>query len=674
MKAARGARALALACLLAPSAVCASSEEAPEAYDFVIVGGGLAGSVLANRLSASGHHSVLLLNVADAPPKAYAGPVMITDEFIIHKNITADDGLRARIQQPGYMPVPHFSTALTGSSPARMLGGSSLVALSLYLRDHPEALDSWGEGWSWEELRPYFHRAEGLQGTKTALAESDYGQNGPYTIQELPAFTHGLTHEFIRAAQAEGLKWAPDLNTERGAGVGLTPTTQRADGSKVHAYDAYLAPAMGRSNLVVKHGARADRLLVKDRKCHGVAFRRLSDSTDHVVHARKEVILSTGYIYSPRLLFLSGIGAKEDLEAVGLRVVKDLPAVGRNLTAARFSPLAWRTAEPTLSQMMGEPISPAGARAEPAAYSSAVLEATARVRSAAGARANPKSKRPDVVLSFMPLFYAPKSAPLQYSLQGEDWPLKTNAFSILATLGETKAQGSVTFPSGAPDVSPVITHEAMTHPEDLARAKEAVELARRIGGSQAFSQPTAAIENGAGAADMWTAVYDGRGTCRMGKEHHDSVVDHKLRVHGISGLRIADGSVIPVGSPYLAVPEVLALAERASDLIVKHHLGHLQESTVVQTVGVPDTRVTVAGLSETLGSGFSMMEAVAYLAGSQTEGLLQAPQKAAAVVPAALVVGSVGAVAAAVVALAVLATRLGKAGEDQQVYTASLLA
>lgn len=665
MKAACDAGLLALACSLASLAALAHSEEAPDSFDFVVVGGGLAGSVLANRLSASGDHSVLLLNVADAPPKAYSGPVMLTDEFIINKNITADDGLRARIHQPGYMPMPHFSTALTGSSPARMLGGSSLVALSLYLRDHPEMLDSWGEGWSWEELHPYFHRAEGLQGSKTALAESDYGQSGPYTIQELPAYTHSLTHEFIRAAQAEGLKWAPDLNTERGAGVGLTPTTQRADGSKVHAYDAYLAPALGRSNLVVMHGARADRLLIKDQKCHGVAFRHLADATDHVVHARREVILSSGYIYSPRLLFLSGLGAKENLEAVGLEVVKDLPAVGRNLTAARFSPLAWHTAEPTLSQMMGEPISPAGARVEPAAYGSAVLEATARVRSAAAARVDPKSTRPDVVLSFMPLFYAPKSAPLQYSLQGEEWPLRTNAFSILATLGETKAQGSVTFPSGAPDVSPVVTHEAMTHPEDLARAREAVELARRIGGSEAFRQPAEAIENGAGASDMWTAVYDGRGTCRMGEDHHNSVVDYELRVHGISGLRIVDGSVIPVGSPYLAVPEVLALAERASDLLVKHHTKDSQEAAAVRSVTIP-------GLASALGSGFSMLQAVAYLAGTQSEGLLQAPQDASASVGGALVAGS--AMAAMAVALSILATRRRSAEEGREGYTASLLA
>lgn len=623
MRLGRGVAAMSLAL-----GAAAHPGQAEDAYDFVIVGGGLAGSVLANRLSASGDHSVLLLNIADAPPKAYSGPVVLTDEFIINSNLSADDGLRARIRQPGFGPVPEFSTALTGSSPARMLGGSSLVGLSLYLRDHPEALDSWGEGWSWEDLRPYFHRAEGLQGTKTALAESDYGQEGPYRVQDMPSYTHPLTWEFVRAARSAGLPWAPDLNTNKGAGVGLTPTTQRADGSKVHAYDAYLQPALGRGNLEVRHGFRADRLLVKDGACHGLVARNLAASTDHVVHARKEVILSSGYIYSPRLLFLSGLAAREDLEAVGLPVVKDLPAVGRNLTAARFSPLAWRTEVPTLSRTMGEPISEAAFAADPASYGSAVLEATARSRSAAGARADPKSKRPDIVLSFMPLYYAPASAPLQYSLQGEAWPLKTNAFSILATLGETKAQGTVTFPSGSPDVSPVVTHHAMTDPEDLERAREAAELARRIGGSTRFTQPTAPIGNSAGKADMWTAVYDGRGTCRMGRHHHDSVVDHKLRVHGVDGLRVVDGSVIPVGSPYLAVPEVLALAERASDLILEQH--HFERRSVaaaspVAAAGLPQETVTVAGLAEALGSGFSMMQAVAYLAEGQAPSLAEMP-------------------------------------------------
>jgi len=322
---------------------------------------------------------------------------------------------------------------------------------------------------------------------------------------------------------------------------------------------------------------------------------------------------------------LSGLGPQKDLESVGLRVVKDLPAVGRNLTAARFSPLAWRTPEPTLSQMMGSPISSSQFQAVPAAYGSAVMEATARVRSAAGARADPSAKRADIVLSFMPLFYAPKKAPMQYSLQGEEWPLKTNAFSILATLGETKAQGTVTFPSGSPDVSPVVTHHAMTDPEDLARATEAVELARKIGGSSDFTRGAEAVDNGAGAPDMWTAVYDGRGTCRMGTHPNDSVVDQKLRVHGISGLRIVDGSVIPVASPYLAVPEVLALAERASDLILDGEVTPGSPAAAVSLFGVSEATVTIPDLSDKLGGKFSMMQAVVYLAEGKTEGLSATP-------------------------------------------------
>eukprot|EP00927_Polykrikos_kofoidii_P015737 TRINITY_DN17029_c0_g1_i7.p1 TRINITY_DN17029_c0_g1~~TRINITY_DN17029_c0_g1_i7.p1 ORF type:complete len:681 (-),score=100.57 TRINITY_DN17029_c0_g1_i7:100-2142(-) len=669
MRAFAAAIVAALAVALGACGALASAGVEEETFDFVVVGGGLAGSVLANRLSASNGHSVLLLNVACAPPKAYAGPVLVTDEFITKHNLTRNDGLQARILQPGYAPMPKFSTDATGASPARWLGGSSLVGLSVYLRDHPEAIDAWGEGWSWEELRPYFHRAEGLQASPTALAESDYGRDGPFTVQELPAYTHPLTHEFVRAAQSANLPWAADLNTESGTGVGLTPTVQHADGTKVNAYDAYLRPALGRPNLVVRCGARADRLIIKRDRCDGVAYRRLSDETDHVVRARREVVLASGYIYSPRLLFLSGLGNANDLKAVGLSVVRDLPAVGRNLTAARFSPLAWHTTRPTLSQMVGPPISDAGMVAVPQAYGSAVLEATARFRSAAASRAEPKSSRPDVALSFMPLFYAPRSAPLQYSLQGESWPLKTNAFSLLVTLGETKAQGSVTFGSGSPDVSPIVTHDALADPFDLAVAEEAVEMARRIGGSGHIGQATVSVENGAGTPDVWTAVYDGRGTCRMGTEADTSVVDLALRVHGVQGLRVADGSVIPRGSPYFAQPEVLAVAERAADLILKDHQdsGHTRRS--VTGGGNPrlaleaNQTIPVSSLVRILGPHFSLMDAVNYLTSREVQSSAQGTSARSPVVATTWVVAAISMVSAAIGLAFVAASGIrGKAG------------
>lgn len=130
-------------------------------YDYIIVGGGAAGAVLANRLSESGKHSVLLLNVAGAPPDAYNGPVLLSDEFIVKKNSTATQGLQLQIMQPGYS-MKAFPVSKTGSSPARWLGGSTLPGLSLYLRDHPEILDEWGGGWSWKEMRSYFHKVENL--------------------------------------------------------------------------------------------------------------------------------------------------------------------------------------------------------------------------------------------------------------------------------------------------------------------------------------------------------------------------------------------------------------------------------------------------------------------------------------------------------------------------------
>lgn len=586
----------------------AVAEVAPETYDYVIVGGGTAGSVLANRLSESGDLSILVLNVAGEPAKAYNSPVMISDEYIVKSNRSADDGLRAQIMQPGYSPMSAFSTAETGSSPARFLGGSTLVGLTLYLRDHPEALN-WGKGWSWKELKPHFHRAESLAETCYGGNKScgDYGTSGPYHISKEPAYTHPLTMDFIHAAKGSGFSETRELNTEHGSAVGIIPTSQHEDGSKVNAYAAYLRPAMARSNLKVYHSARADRLIMHKSRCAGVAYRDIAKGEDKTVFARKEVILSAGYIYSPRLLFLSGLAGKRELEKVGLPVVKDLPAVGKHLTSARFSPLAWHTQEPTLAQMVGAPISPTGASPVPAAYASTVQEAIARFRSETARKEQPHEERADVVVSFMPLYYAPRSAPLQFSLQGEPWPLSTNAYTLLVTLGETEANGSVSFPSGSPDVSPIVTHEPLTK-RDLAVAKEAVAKAKEVGNTMGGS----AVENGAGAADMFSAVYDGRGTCRMGTSTSDSVVDNKLRVHGIEGLRIVDGSVIPHASPYLAVPEVLALAERAAAIILekgaKHHASaptqeQVEHITMPKLLGVLGTKPTLMQIVELLADG-----------------------------------------------------------------------
>jgi len=277
--------------------------------------------------------------------------------------------------------------------------------------------------------------------------------------------------------------------------------------------------------------------------------------------------------------------------------------------------------------MMGSPVSPEGSKSVPEAFGSALLEATARTRSKAARAADPKAERPDVVAMFMPLYYAPKSAPLQYSLQGEDWPLKTNAYTLLVTLGETKAQGTVTFPTGSPDESPVVTHEPLTHPHDLEVAKEAVAWARKIGGSAHFNATRGAVDNGAGAADMFSAVYDGRGTCRMGNSDQDSVVSGDLKVHGIEGLRVVDGSVIPQASPYLAQPEVLLIAERAAELLLHEHLGfdvntekastglRKADGQVAEALIAADSW-TMSRLKAILGDDVTLVQAVNFLGGN----------------------------------------------------------
>jgi len=469
-------------------------------YDYVVVGGGVAGCVVASRLAE--RHSVLLLNIAGPPPARYNGPVVLTDELIMKTNLTATPGMSAYIHQPGYKPVPHFSTSQTGSSPARFLGGSSVVGLSLFMYDHDM---DWAPSWDAKAMQNYFLKMK-IQPTYH------------------PNYLHPLTEKFLKVTGS----------------AQVTPLSQRPDGTKITATAAYLhsAPA----GLKIMYNVRADRLIIEHGICTGVVVRDTARGVDREIFAGKEVLVTAGYAYSPRLLFLSGIGDANELRAAGIKVVRDLPAVGQHLTAPRFTPISWNTDEPTLSKMMGAPISTG--KAVPESFQSAVAEATVHLGK-------------DAIAQFMPLYYAPKSAPMQYSLQGESWPLTTNAYTMLVTM-RTAAQGSIKFDKD-PNVSPHITHDAMTA-EDLKRGEELVDEAKHMGSALPSSGQVEHEQD-------WSAVYDGRGTCRMGKDPRTSVVDLMLRVHGVKGLRVVDGSVIPQSTPFLAMPEVLALAERAADLI-----------------------------------------------------------------------------------------------------------
>lgn len=482
------------------SAVLLSTRMCVAGYDYVVVGGGVAGSVVAARLAEK--HSVLLLNIAGAPPSKYNSAVMVSDELIVQTNLSATPGMAVRIHQPGYAPVPKFSTGKTGSSPARWLGGSSLVGLSLFLYD--KAMD-WGPGWDWNIMMNYMLKSK-IQPTHD------------------PVYLHPLTKAFIKAVP----------------GAVPTPSSQRPDGTKITAQAAYLESAP--EKLTIMEGVRADRLIIEGDVCTGIEVRDLTSGGYKTIRAGKEIIVSAGYLYTPRLLFLSGLGDAKDLAANGIPVVKDLPAVGKNLVAPRFTPVSWHTSEPTLAQMMGPPISKGPAVKE--AFQSVVAEATVQLSE-------------DAVAQFMPLYYAPKSAPLQYSLQGELWPLSTNAYTVLVTM-RTEAKGMIKIDKD-PDVSPIIVHEPLT-PKDRERGAAAVEAAMGMGSALPSE---GRVEN----TQDWSAVYDGRGTCRMGTDPSTSVVDTSLKVHGVRNLRIVDGSAIPASTPFLALPEVMMLAERAVDLI-----------------------------------------------------------------------------------------------------------
>jgi len=224
-------------------------------YDYIVIGGGVSGSVVATRLAAS--RSVLLLNIAGAPPRQYNGPVMTSDELIVKGNLSATPGMRTRIHQPGYSPVPHFSTAETGSSPARYLGGSSIVGLSHFLYD--KEMD-WAPGWDWNIMQNYM--------LKSAIQPTHD-----------PAYLHPLTKDFLKAV--------PEAQP--------TPASQRPDGSKISAYAAYIVNK-NPQGLTIMDSVRADRLIIEGGVCRGVVVRDLANGGHRTLRADYEVIVSAGYL------------------------------------------------------------------------------------------------------------------------------------------------------------------------------------------------------------------------------------------------------------------------------------------------------------------------------------------------------------------------------------------
>ena len=509
-------------------------------HDFVIVGGGTAGCVLAARLTEDPDVSVLLL---EAGPRSRRLEIRIPAAFSKLYRTPVDWGDSTAPQ-----------SALDGREVVfprgRMLGGSAAMNAMIVLRGNRADYDGWAAagctGWSWTDVEPAFSRSA----------------EGPFPLAELQE-PHVLAEAFVHAAHAAGIPAAPNLNGEENEGVGFVPVSQRR-GRRFSVLDGYLAPARRRPNLTIVTGALVTRILLDGRKAIGVAYRLDGEGDDERALCTREVVLCAGAIGTPHILQLSGVGPREPLQAAGVDVVHEQPAVGRHLVDHLANGLLVRSkGVETLATAESLRNLARWAFLGRGPLTSNLGEAVAFVRSRPGLRG------PDLELLL---------APVLFQDEGLTQPTE-HGFTLAVVLLEPRSTGTVLLRSSDPRVPPAIDPSYLTDPggEDEATLLRGLHLARRI----LKSEPLAAFVDGeilpgddvrsdeglrAHIRALSQTLYHPAGTCRMGSDR-DAVVDPQLCVNGIAALRIADASVIPaLPHGHTNWPTVM-IAERASDLI-----------------------------------------------------------------------------------------------------------
>jgi choline dehydrogenase-like flavoprotein len=527
----------------------------PATVDYVIVGGGSAGCVLAARLSEDPSVQVALLEAG--PPDA---------SVLIH--CPAGLALLAKNGQAnwGFQTVPQAGlNGRRGYQPrGKVLGGSSSVNAMIYLRGQRADYDRWAAegnpGWSWNDVLPYFRRAEHNE----RGADAFHATGGPLNVMDLRS-PHRFGPVFVEAGKQAGHSENRDFNGITQEGVGLYQVTHK-NGERFSAAKAYLAPNRQRPNLHVVTGAHATRVLLEGRRAVGVAYRQ--DGAGRELRAGREVIVSGGALLSPQLLMLSGIGPASELQRHGIPVVHDLPGVGRNLHD--HVDVVQVVDAPHIKDLFG--LSPRGLlnafrgilewrRQRSGLLTTNFAEAGGFIRS------SPEEAAPDLQLHFV----------IGKLVDHGRKTVFGHGYSCHVCLLQPKSRGSVTLASADPLAAPLIDPNFLAEPDDLRRLVRGFQAMRRI-----LQQPALAGMRGRELASSAAArdeaaieafirahadtIYHPVGTCRMGSGPMD-VVDSQLRVHGIASLRVADASVMPgIVSGNTNAP-VIMIGEKAADLV-----------------------------------------------------------------------------------------------------------
>ena len=525
-----------------------------QSFDYVIAGGGAAGCVLAARLSA-GNAKVLLIE---------AGPPDNHPFIHMPAGFTKLSGPRVNW---GYRTVPqkHLNNRDMWYPQGRTLGGGSSINAMIYTRGHKTDYDRWAAagatGWGYEDLLPYFRKAE----SNSRFSNRYHGADGPLTVSD-PISPLKITAAFIKAAQEAGVPYNPDFNGAEQEGVGYHQTTTR-DGRRGSAAVSYLHPARVRKNLTVITRAQVRRILVEPERAVAVEYLRDGSSEVERANAGQEIIVTSGAIGSPKLLMLSGIGPADHLRSLGIPVVADLEGVGQNLQDHLDCYTVYDCNGPHSYYGVDQYVKQAWWGMQYLLFRNGPVT-TNIVEAGAFVKADPASEIPDTQLHFLPAYVVDHG---MMRIRGYGVCLYTN-------LLRPKSRGTVRLASADPDQAPLIDPNYLGDPDDLRMAIEGLRFARRVMSSPSM-KPFLARERMPGSDKVsdtdlasyireWAKTdYHPVGACKMGTDSL-AVVDPELRVRGIEGLRVCDSSVMPFEISANTNAPTIMIAEKASDFIL----------------------------------------------------------------------------------------------------------